>query len=111
MSTQHARRDAGPGDAPTWAARLLMIPIIGYRRLIGPMLGQRCRFDPSCSAYTLEALRVHGAVRGSWLAARRLGRCHPFHRGGYDPVPGRAGVTTRPGTTRGAEMLTRAQGS
>ncbi len=111
MSTQHARHDAGLGGAPTLVARLLMAPIIGYRRVISPMLGRRCRFEPSCSAYALEALRLHGAVRGSWLAVRRVGRCHPLHRGGYDPVPDRDGGKTRPGTTRGAEMLTRAQGS
>lgn len=59
-----------------------------YRRFISPLLGPRCRFYPSCSAYALEAVQVHGAVRGSWLAVRRLGRCHPFHPGGLDPVPG-----------------------
>jgi uncharacterized protein len=61
--------------------------ITGYRRFISPLLGARCRFYPSCSAYALEAISVHGAARGSWLAVRRLGRCHPFHRGGLDPVP------------------------
>lgn len=59
----------------------------GYQLLISPMLGPRCRFYPSCSNYAIEALRVHGAVRGSWLAARRVGRCHPWHAGGLDPVP------------------------
>jgi len=61
--------------------------ISGYRRFVGPLLGPRCRFYPSCSAYALEAIRVHGAGRGTWLAARRLGKCHPFHAGGLDPVP------------------------
>ncbi len=59
-----------------------------YRRFVGPLLGARCRFYPSCSAYALEAVQLHGAAKGSWLAARRLSRCHPFHRGGIDPVPG-----------------------
>ncbi|MEM8512727.1 putative membrane protein insertion efficiency factor [Massilia sp. MP_M2] len=59
----------------------------GYQLLISPMLGPRCRFYPSCSNYAIEALRVHGAARGSWLAARRVGRCHPWHAGGLDPVP------------------------
>src|SRR5215469_13078875 len=69
------------------AARVLIVPIVGYRRFISPLLGPRCRFAPSCSEYALEALRVHGAARGLWLTVLRLGRCHPFHPGGYDPVP------------------------
>jgi hypothetical protein len=69
------------------AARVLMVPIVGYRRFISPLLAPRCRFAPSCSEYALEALRVHGALRGLWLTVLRLGRCHPFHPGGYDPVP------------------------
>jgi uncharacterized protein len=68
-------------------ARLLMGLITGYRMFISPLLGPRCRFYPSCSAYALEAIRVHGAGRGSWLAVRRLSKCHPFHPGGLDPVP------------------------
>lgn len=61
--------------------------ISAYRKLISPLLAPRCRFYPSCSAYALEAVRVHGAGRGGWMAVRRLSRCHPFHPGGLDPVP------------------------
>jgi uncharacterized protein len=73
--------------APSVPARLLMIPIAGYRRFVSPFLGPRCRFAPSCSAYALTALAEHGAARGLWLAVTRIARCHPFHPGGYDPVP------------------------
>jgi len=66
---------------------LLVWCLRGYQLLLSPMLGPRCRFYPSCSNYAIEALRVHGAARGAWLAARRVGRCHPFNDGGFDPVP------------------------
>jgi putative membrane protein insertion efficiency factor len=58
-----------------------------YQLVLSPWLPPSCRYEPSCSAYALEALRTHGALRGSWLTVRRLGRCHPFCAGGYDPVP------------------------
>jgi len=67
--------------------RLLAAVIRGYQAAISPLLPPSCRFHPSCSQYALEAVTRHGALRGSWLAARRLARCHPFHPGGYDPVP------------------------
>ena len=66
---------------------LLVLPIRAYQVAISPLLGPRCRFYPSCSAYAVEALRVHGPLRGTWLAARRLLRCHPWNLGGLDPVP------------------------
>lgn len=67
--------------------RLLVMMIRGYQLAVSPMLGDRCRFYPSCSEYSMEALRRHGPLRGLWLGVRRIGRCHPWHPGGYDPVP------------------------
>ena len=67
--------------------RLLLGLMRLYQYLISPLLGPRCRFHPSCSHYAIEAVERHGGLRGSWLAVRRLGRCHPWHPGGYDPVP------------------------
>jgi uncharacterized protein len=71
-------------------SRVLVLLLAGYRRWISPMMAPHCRFAPSCSAYAIEAITVHGALRGSWLAARRLVKCQPFFTGGYDPVPIRA---------------------
>lgn len=71
----------------TW---LLLLPVRFYRYFISPMLPPRCRFHPSCSAYAEEAIQVHGGVKGSLLALRRLSRCHPGCPGGYDPVPPKA---------------------
>ena len=58
-----------------------------YRVAISPWLGASCRFDPTCSSYAIEALRTYGILKGSWLAAKRIGRCHPWGGSGYDPVP------------------------
>ncbi|MDM5177999.1 membrane protein insertion efficiency factor YidD [Massilia sp. CCM 8695] len=66
---------------------LLVWLLRGYQLMLSPMLGQRCRFYPTCSNYAIEAIRTHGAARGSLLAARRLCRCHPWDDGGFDPVP------------------------
>ena len=67
----------------TW----VMLLIRGYQRWISPLLGSNCRYYPTCSAYALEAVQHHGAIRGGWLGLRRIARCHPFREGGYDPVP------------------------
>jgi uncharacterized protein len=69
--------------------RVLLLPVRFYRKFISPALPPTCRFHPSCSVYAVEALTVHGALRGSWLTLRRLGRCGPWHPGGLDPVPPR----------------------
>ena len=66
---------------------ILILLLMAYRKVISPLYGQVCRFFPSCSAYALEAITVHGAVKGTWLAARRLARCHPWNAGGVDHVP------------------------
>ena len=74
-------------DKPTLAARCILALIGLYRLLLSPLLSPACRFEPSCSHYTAAAVRRHGALRGAWIGTRRLLRCHPFHTGGYDPVP------------------------
>jgi len=79
--------DQGVSRPPGLMARLLALPIVAYRRWVSPALPARCRFHPTCSAYALRALATHGALRGTVLAVRRVLRCHPFHPGGYDPVP------------------------
>ena len=66
---------------------LLILPIRGYRVILSPWLGHSCRFQPTCSAYAIEALKTHGPVRGLWLTVRRLVRCNPWGASGYDPVP------------------------
>ena len=68
-----------------WLLGLLRI----YRRWISPLLGNNCRYRPTCSAYAIEAIDVHGVIKGTWLAGRRVARCHPFTEGGMDPVPPR----------------------
>ena len=68
-------------------ARVLRSFVRGYQYFVSPLFGPACRFHPSCSHYAEEALTRHGALRGSWLAARRVCRCGPWHPGGFDPVP------------------------
>jgi len=77
--------------------RALIALVRAYRLLLSPWLGSSCRFEPTCSAYALQALQLHGAARGSYLTLRRLGRCHPWCDGGHDPVP--------PATTSAAPAL------
>lgn len=67
--------------------KILILFIGAYRYLISPFLGNNCRFHPSCSCYAQEAIERFGVWRGGWMAVRRLGRCHPWHEGGFDPVP------------------------
>ena len=75
-------------EATTRMMRQLFILLVrGYQVSLGPLLPAACRYYPSCSAYAIQALERHGAWRGGWLALRRIGRCHPFRPGGYDPVP------------------------
>ena len=96
--TAATERETRELPTPGPVARVLLVLLGGYRRWVSPLLGPRCRFAPSCSSYALQAVTVHGAGRGSWLAVRRIARCHPFHPGGHDPVPPvrRSGVEARP---------------
>ena len=79
MHEKGARRSA--------VARVMMAALAGYKRWVSPLLPPACRFEPTCSEYMREALGVHGVGGGLWLGVRRLARCHPWHAGGYDPVP------------------------
>ncbi|MDA0679455.1 MAG: membrane protein insertion efficiency factor YidD [Proteobacteria bacterium] len=73
-------------------AKALTWPLLGlvwiYRTAVSPLLGSNCRYEPTCSTYAEEALRLHGAFKGSWLVMKRIARCHPWGGSGYDPVPG-----------------------
>ena len=77
-----AKRRTGP------VAFLILCIVRAYQKVLSPLSGQNCRYAPSCSHYTYEAIEIHGALKGSWLGMKRIGRCHPFHEGGFDPVPG-----------------------
>lgn len=87
MSTETASAASPPAARPGVGARTLLLLIEVYRVTLAPLIGGFCRYQPSCSAYAEEAIRRHGAAAGSRLAVRRVLRCHPFHRGGFDPVP------------------------
>ena len=75
-----------PGRAGETMKSLLLLLLRFYKAAISPLLPPTCRFYPTCSEYASEAIERYGAVRGGWMSVRRLSRCHPFHRGGYDPV-------------------------
>ncbi len=76
-------------------AHIVALPVRVYRLVFSPWVGHGCRYQPTCSAYAIEALEKHGALKGTWLAARRVGRCHPFGGSGYDPVPGPHSASNR----------------
>lgn len=71
----------------TAAKKIVLGLLRGYKLIISPLLGPRCRFTPSCSEYAMEAVNRHGVMKGCWLASKRLLKCHPLNPGGYDPVP------------------------
>lgn len=82
--TADAPHNSGLRHAPAW---IVMMLIRGYRRFISPLTGPSCRFSPTCSSYALTSIERYGVLRGGWLAARRIARCHPWNPGGHDPVP------------------------
>ena len=84
----------GPGQ------RMALAVIRTYQRIISPALGGNCRYYPTCSHYTYEAIEIHGAARGSWLGIKRIGRCHPWREGGLDPVPGSPDAPAEEGDAR-----------
>ncbi|MDO4626975.1 MAG: membrane protein insertion efficiency factor YidD [Pasteurellaceae bacterium] len=71
----------------SFSKKILIKFIQAYQVLISPIIGPRCRFVPTCSCYGIEAIKTHGALKGSWLTLKRILKCHPLHAGGYDPVP------------------------
>ncbi|OZN25089.1 membrane protein insertion efficiency factor YidD [Actinobacillus seminis] len=72
---------------PSFGAKILVRSVRFYQVVISPIIGPRCRFTPTCSCYALEALKIHGVAKGSWLTVKRILKCHPLNAGGYDPVP------------------------
>ncbi len=87
-------------------ARGLTLLVRGYQLVLSPLLGPRCRFYPSCSSYAVQAITTHGAIKGSWLAGRRLLRCHPWNPGGVDHVPPKR-TASAPATGPGAPTTLR----
>lgn len=102
--SRQERPDGGPAprSRSSWVAVPLLALVRAYQLLVSPLLGPTCKFYPSCSEYAVQALREHGAARGTWLAGRRLLRCHPWSHGGVDHVPARQYATTvgEPGSPR-----------
>lgn len=95
--------------APRGPAEGVLLWLLGLYRSTSVFRAPRCRFSPSCSRYAVEAITMHGALRGSWLATRRILRCHPFHPGGHDPVPPSEAASqakTRAATTHPDEAST-----
>lgn len=92
---------SGAVAAVRTAVVAVLVAPIRLWRVVSPYLPPTCRFTPSCSAYAIEALQIHGPLRGSWLTLRRLARCAPWHPGGHDPVP-----PARTGAVRSEESLT-----
>jgi putative membrane protein insertion efficiency factor len=78
---------SAPDRAVSLPARFMIAMVRGYRFLVSPFFASRCRFQPSCSGYAVEALTRYGATKGAWLSIRRISRCHPWGSSGYDPVP------------------------
>ena len=83
----HSRATPGVSRARWWLTLPFVAAIRAYQAVLSPLMGGHCRFVPTCSEYALEAYRVHGPLRGTWLTLRRLGRCQPFGGAGFDPVP------------------------
>lgn len=100
---EHGGSRSGRRGRPGRGARLLLAPIRLYQLAISPRRMPTCRYFPTCSEYAVEAITRHGAARGGWLALRRILRCHPFHRGGHDPVPDTVG----PRSARSSQTSTR----
>jgi putative membrane protein insertion efficiency factor len=94
-----------PAARVPWLRRAFTFPIVIYRRFVSPLKpAPTCRFHPTCSAYAVEAVHVHGVVRGTWLATVRLAKCHPFHPGGLDPVPPVRTTVEAPAAVRPARV-------
>jgi putative membrane protein insertion efficiency factor len=93
-------------QAAALPARMLILLVRLYQWIIRPVLGPNCRFVPGCSDYAAEALHTHGALRGAWLASRRIVRCNPWHEGGYDPVPPCAGTRQARAGRRASHLQT-----
>ena len=96
MRVTQVEAPAGTETSPVRLSARAALGMIGlYRRFVSPLFPRHCRYEPTCSAYAADAIRVHGLVRGGWLAARRIGSCHPWGSGGFDPVPDGRVVETK----------------